>query len=799
MKRLVIIGNGMAGTRLVDRLVQLAPDLYQITVFGDEPYPGYDRIQLSRVLSGAVDPAQLFLNDGQWYQSHGVVLRLGEPVVEVDVQRQAVKTQHHEWVGYDELVFATGSSAVRLPLPGADLPGVVTFRTLDDCAAMTETARPHANAVVIGGGLLGLEAAHGLLALGMDVTVLHAVSTLMERQLDASSGAMLLREMQRQGMRCELNASTVAIRGTERVQAVELADGRIVPADLVVMAVGIRPNVHVARAAGLEVNRGIVVNDFLETSAPHVYAVGECAEHAGMLYGIVAPLYEQVEVLVRHLAGFSPDPYQGSVLATKLKVSGVEVFSVGEFQDDDTSQALVLMDSLHNRYRKAVFRNGQLVGAILYGDTAQSARYSALVRQRVSAEEFERTGLWGDSNEVVASSVESWSADEIVCGCMGVTKGTIVHAITEKGLDTVDQVRLNTGASRSCGSCRPLVSQLLSLVTGRQSGDQPDRVCSCTSLSHEAVVDAIRAQKLLTVADVMRELQWSNPEGCSKCRPALNYYVRMAWPHEAVDDPRARFVNERLHANIQRDGTFSVVPRIYGGVTTADQLRTIADVAEKFQVPMIKITGGQRIDLLGVRKEDLPAVWEELGMPSGYAYGKAMRTVKTCVGTDFCRFGTQDAIGAGIRLERALEGMDTPHKVKMAVSGCPRNCAESTVKDVGVIGVEGGYDIYVGGNGGAKVRAADFLTRVHTQDEVEEWTLAFLQYYRENARYLERTAAWVERQGLSTIRDTLNDAEKRRDYAQRLRDTLAARRDPWERIVTTPEERQRFATVHVTP
>ncbi|SMC04756.1 nitrite reductase (NADH) large subunit [Sulfobacillus thermosulfidooxidans DSM 9293] len=799
MNRLVIIGHGMAATRLAERIVNIAPNMYELTIIGEEQFPGYDRIQLSHVLAGNVDPSGLLLKDEKWYYDHGITVKTGDKVIELQPKDKIIRTEQDLTFTYDELVLATGSSALRIPVPGAHLPGVVTFRSFDDCETMIQMARVHRNAVVIGGGLLGLEAAHGLNALGMNVTVVHAVSTLMERQLDWHAGKLLERELRHQGIELAMDAKTIAIHGDHHVEFVELSDGRRISADLVVMAVGIKPNVDLAKASGITVNRGIVVDDFMRTSEAHVWAVGECAEHAGVVYGIVAPLYEQVEVLAKKLAQMPAESYKGSVPVTKLKVSGVEVFSAGDFQDDDHSNTLVMMDGLKNRYKKAVFRQNQLTGVILYGDTTHSAKYSSLIRQGATWEDLEKAGLWGDNAESKSiSSVETWDNDDIVCGCMGVNKGTIMNAIKAKGLSSVDDIRLETGASRSCGSCRSLVGQLLTYVTGNQVEDS-NRLCACTDLSHEMVVEAIRVHHLYQVHDVMKQLKWKNPEGCSKCRPALNYYVRMVWPVQADDDPQSRLVNERLHANIQRDGTFSVVPRIYGGVTNSEQLRKIADVADKYQVPMIKITGGQRIDLLGVRKEDLPAVWEDLGMTSGYAYGKAMRTVKTCVGTEFCRFGTQDAIGAGIRLEHALEGLDTPHKVKMAVSGCPRNCAESTVKDVGVIGVEGGFDLFVGGNGGAKVRAGDFLIRVRTEDEVEEWALAFLQYYRENARYMERTATWVERVGIQAIRKTLENAEQRLAYAQRLRDTLSRWRDPWQRIVNTDEERRYFETFHVQP
>ncbi|MCL4493379.1 MAG: nitrite reductase large subunit NirB [Firmicutes bacterium] len=803
MRRLLIIGHGMAATRLVERIVELDPETYHVSLVGEEPYPGYDRIQLSQILSGIANPEGLVLKDRPWYKIHNIALKTGEKVITVNPGDKSVLTDCGSHLNYDDLVFATGSTPQRIPVPGADLPGVVTFRTLDDCKRILHLGRSDTKAVVIGGGLLGLEAAHGLRALGMQVTVVHGVKTLMERQLDSPAAKLLEKTLIQRGLQLEMNRLTTRILGHDRVEAVEFSDGRRIPADLVVMTVGIRPNVTLAKSLGLNVNRGIVVDDFMRTSHPHIWAVGECAEHNGTLYGIVAPLYEQVEVLAKRLLNISSEPYTGSVPVTKLKVSGVDVFSAGTFYDeeeDETSDTLAVLDSLKNHYRKAVFRNRQLVGAVLYGDTALSARYSALIRRQTSVEEFVESGLWDNHTASQnALSIESWKAEDVVCGCMGVSKGTIVDAIREKDLDTVDQVRLHTGASRSCGSCRPLLAQLLTLTTGLETVDKTGGLCACTDMGHEQVIQAIRTRKLSSISEVMRELGWNTAEGCPKCRPAVNYYLRVFRPQEAADDPASRLVNERLHANIQKNNTFSVVPRIYGGVTNSSQLRRIADIADKYHVPMIKITGGQRIDLLGIRKEDLPSVWEDLGMTSGYAYGKAMRTVKTCVGTDFCRFGTQDAIGTGIRLEHRLQGLDTPHKVKMGVSGCPRNCAESTVKDVGVIGVDGSFDMYVGGNGGTKVRAADLLIRVATQDELEEWTLAFLQYYRENAHYLERTAAWIERVGIESIKSALTDESVRKTYAGKLRESLSTWRDPWQAIVDSENERSQFATLSLEP
>ena len=525
------------------------------------------------------------------------------------------------------------------------------------------------------------------------------------------------------------------------------------------MAVGIRPNIALAKSSGIEINRGIVVNDFLETSVPNIYSIGECAEHRGVAYGFVAPLYEQGAVLAKRLAGVGTEGYQGSVVSTKLKVSGVDVFSAGEYADKPGTRAVRVQDDFEGIYKKVVIRDGKVIGAVLFGDISDGSRLFAMIRNGEDVTGKEKTVLLGEGGGKAKSGVEivaAMSEDEIVCGCNGVSKGAIVQAIQEKGCSSVNDIKACTKASASCGGCKPLVADVLTYVLGADGVKTvKEGICGCTTLGRDEVVEAIRRMRLTTSKEVMNVLEWSNTEGCSKCRPALNYYLGMVWPEEHEDERESRFVNERNHANIQKDGTYSVVPRMYGGVTTPKDLKKIAEIAEKYEVPLVKVTGGQRIDLLGVKKEDLPGMWADLDMPSGYAYGKSLRTVKTCVGSTFCRFGTQDAIGMGIQLEKKFERLDTPAKVKMAVSGCPRNCAEATIKDFGVVAIDGGWELHVGGNGGTKLRGTDLLCKVKTEEEVLEWSGAYLQYYRETGKYNERTAEWVERVGLETIKAAL--------------------------------------------
>jgi nitrite reductase (NADH) large subunit len=791
-EKLVLIGNGMAGVRVLEELLERAPDTYDVTVFGAEPHPTYNRIMLSPVLAGEKRFDDIVTHDRAWYAGNGFALHAGTRIDAIDRATRAVVMSDGRRVPYDRLVIATGSHPFIVPVPGKDLPGVVTFRDIADVDAMLATAGNGRRAVVIGGGLLGLEAANGLLARGMTVTVVHLMATVMERQLDDAAGYLLRRELERRGLAVITEANTDCIFGTDNVEGVRLKDGREIPADLVVMAVGIRPNADLGKAAGLAANRGIVVDDRMITSDEAILAVGECVEHRGQSYGLVAPLYEMAKVVADQLAGLGESTYQGSVTSTKLKVTGIDVFSAGAFGADKEAEDIVFRDAARGIYKRIILKENRVVGAVLYGDTADGARLFQLLRssEDVSAERdtlifgpaFAAGGAAPDPIEAVAAL----SADAEICGCNGVCKGKIVAAINDKGLQSVDEVRAHTKASASCGSCTGLVEKLLKCTLGEafQQGSSVKPVCGCTTYGHDEIRKLIRAKEMRTIPEVMQDLGWKTANGCSKCRPALNYYLLCEYPGEYRDDAQSRFVNERVHANIQKDGTYSVVPRMWGGVTSSAELRAIADVVDRYSIPSVKVTGGQRIDLLGVKKDQLPAVWADLnkaGLVSGHAYGKALRTVKTCVGSEWCRFGTQDSTSMGIALERATWGAWTPHKVKMAVSGCPRNCAEATVKDFGVVAVESGWELHVGGAAGMHVRATDLLCKVATSAEVLEYCCAFLQLYREEGRYLERPWPWIERVGIAYLRKRIvEDAESRRALHARFRFAVSfTQKDPW--------------------
>jgi nitrite reductase (NADH) large subunit len=788
--KLVMVGNGMAGVRTIEELLKIAPDLYEITIFSAEPHPNYNRILLSPVLAGEQTLDEIVLNPLDWYREHGITLHLGKKVAKVDRVKRLVIAEDGTTAEYDRLLIATGSNPFILPVPGKDLPGVIAYRDIADTEAMIEASARYKHAVVIGGGLLGLEAANGLKQRGMDVTVVHIMPWLMERQLDEAAAKLLQRSLELRGLRFEIGAQTEALLpGPEgRVARVRFKDGREIPADLVVMSAGIRPNTALAESMGLYCQRGIVVTDTLQTiTDPRIYAVGECAAHRGIAYGLVAPLFEQGKVCATHLAEFGIGRYTGSQVSTKLKVTGIDLFSAGDFMGGDGTEEIVMSDPFGGVYKKLVIKDDKLVGACLYGDTVDGSWYFKLLREGRKVADIRDKLMFGESNigdvghEGHSKAAAMADGDE-VCGCNGVTKGTICKAIKDKGLFTLDEVRKHTKASASCGSCTGLVEQLLMFTAGGDYSKAPTKkaMCGCTDTSHAEAREVIRAEHLLTIDSVYQRLGWRTPNGCASCRPAINYYLISTWPKEAQDDPQSRFINERSHANIQKDGTYSVIPRMWGGETTADELRRIADAVDKYRIPTVKVTGGQRIDLLGVKKEDLPAVWKDIGMPSGHAYAKALRTVKTCVGSEWCRFGTQNSTQMGKDLERALWRMYAPHKVKLAVSGCPRNCAEAGIKDVGVIGVDSGWEIYVAGNGGIKTEVAQFLVKVKTAEEVLEYSGAFLQLYREEGWYLERTCHYVSRVGLDHVKKRiLDDASGRRALWERLQFSLDGEPDPW--------------------
>jgi nitrite reductase (NADH) large subunit len=803
-ERLVVIGNGMAGARFLDEFRRRDKDRrFEIAVFGDEPHGNYNRILLSSVLAGAHEPADIFINPLAWYDEHDVRLHAGVPATGIDRWAKIVYGADDVAEPYDQLVIATGSRPAIPPITGAVgengslAPGVFLFRTLDDCDAMLNHAATARRAVVIGGGLLGLEAAYGLRQRGLEVRLVHRGGHLMGQQLDATSGDLLRGCIERLGVHTCLKAQPTALVRNPSLTGVGLADGSEVPGDMVVVATGVRPNVELAVDAGLKVARGIVVADDLATiDDMSIAAIGECAEHRNQLYGLVAPLWEQARILAERLSGQNPMAlYRGSTVATKLKVMGVELDVMGDkdarLNDDEV---VTYVEPKRDIYKKLIVRKGKLVGAILLNDGFSAPRL---------LQAFDRGEQLPDNRSELIFSLAAGSAETSVadlddsaqiCNCNGVSKGAILEAVTG-GCRSLRAVCDATRAGTGCGACKLAVQTLVELTLGEAVVDDPAAhyYVPGVPLSKPDLVAAIKSQGLRSVSAVFTALAGGRDDPKSKV--GLASLLKTIWGAEYEDERDARFINDRVHANIQHDGTFSVVPRIYGGVTSPDQLRRIADAAEKYEVPMVKITGGQRIDLLGVRKEQLPEIWRDLDMPSGHAYTKAFRTCKTCVGTDFCRYGVGDSTALGIAIELRFQGLETPHKLKVATAGCPRNCSEATTKDVGAVAIDGGkWEVYIGGAAGARVRKGDILCVVDSHEKVLHIAGRFMQYYRENGKYLERTYDFVERIGIERLRSLIvDDVEGIGERLDRdIQSAVEAYRDPWKEA-DTPVHQAQFA------
>ncbi len=724
-EKLVIIGNGMAPGRMLEHLLEAAPGRYQVTIFNAEPRVNYDRIMLSPVLSGEKDYEQIIIHGDGWYVRNGITLYKGHRIEAIDRAAKTVTSSGGVTESYDRLVIATGSNPLIIPVPGHDFAGVLTYRDLDDVNAMLLAAQSRAKAVVIGGGLLGLEAAAGLQSQGMDVTVVHLMPTLMERQLDPAAGYLLQKALEERGIKVLTSGQHQGDPGQRQGRGRRTRRRKDHSrATLVVMAAGIRPNVALAREAGLAIGRGIVVDHAMRTSDPDILALGECAEVGGHVYGLVAPLYEMARTAAAHLAGDEAARFVHIDTPTKLKVTGIDVYSTGDFADGDDREEIVLRDASAGVYKRLILKDDRIIGTVLFGEVGDGAWFNDLKKKSANISEMRDTLIYGPAFQGggtadPAAAVAALPDDAEICGCNGICKGKITGTIKAKGLTTLDEVRAHTKASASCGTCTGLVEQLMELTLGdafNRSAVQP--MCACTTLGHDDVRRLIVAKSLKTVPAVMQELEWKTSCGCAKCRPALNYYLVCDWPDEYADDYQSRFINERAHANIQKDGTFSVVPRMWGGVTSSTELRAIADVVDKFAIPTVKVTGGQRIDMLGVRKEDLPAGMGR-SRQGGFRLGPRLRQ-GAAHGEDLCRHRLVPIRHAGLdrprRPDREVHvGLLDAGQGQDGRLGVPENCAEATCKDVGVICVDSGYEIHFAGAAGLDIKGTEILGQVKTR------------------------------------------------------------------------------------
>jgi nitrite reductase (NADH) large subunit len=702
-------------------------------------------------------------------------------------------------------LIASGSRAFIPPMIGARLTsgqlkkGIFGYRGLDDCAAILDYVKQSKKVVTIGGGLLGLEAARAMKLLGAESHIVHLAGHLLEMQLDLTGGTILRRAIEDMGIHVHVKKLTTEVLGEDKVTGLIFKDGEKLECDMVIVAAGIKPNAEVGVRAGLRVERAIVVDDHMRSvDDPNVYVVGECAQHRGRVYGLVAPLWDQAKVFADHVTGKNPNAaYHGSKLATKLKVMGIELASMGINEPaEERDEVIQFSEPKKGTYKKLIVREGRLVGGILMGDISKAA-YLMQTFDRDSPLPEERLSLLFDLGAPSQKiTFDEMPASTQICNCNGVTKGAIGTCIAS-GKRSAPAVMDATRAGKGCGSCKVMVGELVAWFCGGEVEDDPSihYYVPAIPLRKPELMQAIREQGLKSVSAVFRALAGGVEDAASK--PALASLLVTIWHKEYEDERDARFINDRVHANIQKDGTFSVIPEMPGGVCTPDELRRIADVAVKYNVPLVKLTGGQRIDLVGVPKHELPNIWRDLGMPAGHAWGKSYRTCKSCIGTEFCRFGLGDSMGLALKIERQFRGIDSPGKLKLATTGCPRNCSEALVKDVGAVAIgEDKWEIYIGGAGGSHVRKGDVLCIVDNEDDVLLYTGRFIQFYRENAKYKERTYTFVERLGIERIRSVVvEDSEGlAAELDAAMRASVEAAYDPWKEA-SAPKTPNQFSSV----
>lgn len=805
-RTLVVIGNGMVGHRFVESLCERAPEGLRIVVFGEEARPAYDRVHLSELFAGKT-PEELALGDPDWYREQGVELRLGDAVAAIDRAGREVRTASGARVAYDAIVLATGSAPFVPPVPGTEKRGVFVYRTTDDVAAIRAygercATSPDATrrAIVIGGGLLGLEAAKAARDLGLETHVVEVAQRLMPRQLDEAGSAALARRIEALGITLHLGAATESFTGDDAVRALRFRGGKELPCDLVIVSAGIRPRDELARAAGLACGErgGVVVDDALATSDPRIFAIGEVACHQGMVYGLVAPGYEMADALAARLAGDEAAPaFTGADLSTKLKLLGVDVASFGDpFASGATLRSMVFQDAARDLYAKLLIDVGasRLVGGILVGDAAQYGALLQRTREATPLPEKLEELLFGASGGAGADEMVPDSAQ--VCSCNNVSCGAIRAAIAKGELCELAAVKKATKAGTGCGGCVPSVEKILRQELAARGVAAPTALCEHFALSRQELYQVVKIKGLRRFDAVIAS--HGSGAGCEVCKPAVASILASLWNDPIQTQATIQDTNDRFLANIQRGGTYSVVPRVPGGEITPEKLIVLGEVARRYGL-YCKITGGQRIDLLGARVEQLPDIWRDLveaGFESGHAYGKAMRTVKSCVGSTWCRYGVQDSTGLAIRIEERYRGVRAPHKLKSAVSGCIRECAEAQSKDFGIIATEKGWNLYVCGNGGSKPRHAELLAADLDEETLIRYCDRFLMYYIETADRLTRTARWLESLpgGLAylkqvVIEDKLGICADLEARMQHLVDTYACE---WREVVESPELQQRF-------
>ncbi|WP_144459258.1 MULTISPECIES: assimilatory nitrate reductase electron transfer subunit NasB [Bacillus] len=758
-QRLVLAGNGMAGIRCIEEVLKLNRHMFEIVIFGSEPHPNYNRILLSSVLQGEASIDDITLNSKDWYDKHGITLYTGETVIQIDTDQQQVITDRKRILSYDKFIVATGSSPHILPIPGADKKGVYGFRTIEDCQALMKMAQHFQKAAVIGAGLLGLEAAVGLQHLGMDVSVIHHSAGIMQKQLDQTAARLLQTELEQKGLTFLLEKDTVSISGTTKADRIHFKDGSSLKADLIVMAAGVRPNIELAVSAGIQVNRGIIVNDFMQTSEPNIYAVGECAEHNGTVYGLVAPLYEQGKVLASHICGVPCEEYQGSAPSAALKIAGIDVWSAGKIQEDERTTSIKIYDEQAGVYKKALFADDKLAGVILFGDTRDKQRLlDSLLKQRdisiVKKQIIEP--------ETSGTLFESMPSSETICQCNTVTKGAIEDAVNTKSLTTVEEVKHCTKASGSCGGCKPLVEDLLRYMTNSEYTKPAGTLsfCSCTDFTEDDIIAELQRRPFTNPAEVMNQLDWKTKNGCSTCVPAIQYYLEMLYPGFVQPEPAT-------------EETCILIPQMYGGRTNAEQLRTIANIIEAYSISDVSITHGQRLKLSGIKPADLPNMKKDLKMPVyTNEHRHTLQTIKACT----C--GQNRSIQQlAAQIERQLETLPLPAPISISLS-CETDCTDAALQDIGAIRTQAGWDIHIGGVRGTHARSGALFCVTENEDSTAGMIKGLIQYYRETAHYLEAVHQWIDRLGIVHIREVLFEEDLRAQLLESLQTDLSLIQNP---------------------
>ncbi|QDI91718.1 NAD(P)/FAD-dependent oxidoreductase [Salicibibacter halophilus] len=746
-EKLVLIGNGMAGIRTIEEVLDHSPDTFEITIFGSEPHASYNRLQLSSVLQGGQSFAGIELNNADWYDENRIDLRTGETVEQIDSEAKTITTDSQLEFSYDKLIIATGSNPIFIPLPGADKEGVMAFRTINDCKKMMETAGRYKKAAVIGGGLLGLEAARGLLNLGMEVDVVHLAGRLMERQLDPTAAGLLKEELEAQGMNFFLEKDTSELFGNERVEGLRFQDGTQISADLVVMAVGVKPNIELAQCSGIHTNKGIIVDDHLRTNIPDIYAVGECAEHRDVVYALVKPIYKQAKVLGKEISGIGGSVYRGTVLSMQLKVSGVDVFSAGEFIPGEGQKSLTVFDELNDHYKKFVFHGDQLAGAILFGDTRDGMHALGQIVEDKDLSEEEKQALIHavhPSYDRIAEMPQT----ELVCNCNAVSKGMIIETVQASGATSVEGIKKETNASGSCGSCKSAVAEMLDYIHSDRFDEAIEvaSLCSCTDYTEEQIVEEIQVRELQTVQEVVSTLDWPIQEGCYICRDALPYYLGMIHPH--------LHLMEDKNAELQNDGTYTITPPLYGGFVSPEQLARVSALIKQFHLPDVTITSDQRLQLMGVKEGQLDTVWEQLGMPERSIKGFSVQPVET----PSCACDPTETRALAFHLDKQLEFLQFPATVKIETKACAH---DPKTTDLLIGRTTLGWEIHIGSN--------DLLYVAEETEDAFELVLALLQYYRQAASYRETLPRWVTKVGIIHVREIVLDNDFRNRLIKQLK------------------------------